>query len=107
MKKKTRNIGKLILFIVIVIILVYLYFFGNHGYFALKRLENKADSLQTLNDSLETDFKKLQSRLDLLEKNDPRVIEEEARKLGLAGENEGMIIVQVDSTGYTKRKSEK
>lgn len=106
MKKKPKKIGKLIFIVLILVTLLYLYFFGNHGYFALRRMENKADSLKALNDSLEVNLKELQARLDLLEKNDPQVIEEEARKLGLAGEEEGMIIVQVDSSELLNRKNE-
>jgi len=106
LKKKPKKIGKLIFIVLILVTLLYLYFFGNHGYFALRRMENKADSLKALNDSLEVNLKELQARLDLLEKNDPQVIEEEARKLGLAGEEEGMIIVQVDSSELLNRKNE-
>jgi cell division protein FtsB len=106
LKKKPKKIGKLIFIVLILVTLLYLYFFGNHGYFALRRMENKADSLKALNDSLEVNLKELQARLDLLEKNDPQVIEEEARKLGLAGEDEGMIIVQVDSSELLNRKNE-
>ena len=95
--------GRLIITIIVVIILGYSYFFSKHGYFALKRMEHKADSLMMLLDSLAKKLEEINKKIELLEKGDPEIIEKEARDLGMAKEGEELMIIQVDSSALGEK----
>ena len=93
----------MLLTILIVIILGYFYFFSKHGYFALKRMEQKADSLMMLQDSLKQKLEDITRKIELLEKGDPETIEKEARDLGMAKEGEELMIIQIDSSALREK----
>ena len=94
--------GRLLVTVIILIILIYSYFLSKHGYFALKRMEQKADSLMMLQDSLAKKLEEINKKTELLEKHDPETIEKEARDLGLAKEGEELLIIKVDSSTVEK-----
>ena len=101
MTKRRIKWGRLLLLLTIVLLLACLYFFSKHGYFALRRMQEKADSLAVMKDSLEIKLEELNLRIELLLQNDPETIEAEARRLGLAKPGEEVIIIQVDSSNVT------
>ena len=65
-------------------------------------MEQKADSLMMLQDSLAKKLEEINKKTELLEKHDPETIEKEARDLGMAKEGEELLIIQVDSSTVEK-----
>jgi cell division protein FtsB len=93
-KRKRR----LTFFILAFLILCYLYFFGSHGYFALRKLEHRSDSLKIVEDSLIRELENIETKIKQVQAQNPEVIDEEARRLGMAKSSEELIIVQIDSS---------
>lgn len=99
-KRKRRIAFVTILFL----ILCYLYFFGSHGFFALRKLENCIDSLKVVDDSLARELKDTEAKIKQLQAQNPEVIDEEARRLGMAKSCEELIIIQVESSMERKKQ---
>jgi cell division protein FtsB len=104
MLKSRGKKRRLIVFLLVVVILSYMYFFGKHGYFALKKMQRREDSLQVVQDSLMRELDSLQKSILWLKSNEPDIIEKEARRLGMAKTGEELIIVQVDSSAFLEEK---
>jgi cell division protein FtsB len=83
-----------------------MYFFGSHGFFALRKLDHRIDSLQVVADSLIQEREETEARIKQVQVQNPEIIDEEARRLGMAKAGEELIIVQIDSS-MELRKNEK
>ena len=91
--------GRLVIYAAIVLVVGLFYLYSDHGYFTLRKLNNYADSLEVVRDSLKAVLDETNSRIEKLKKEDNAAIEYEARKLGMADPEEKVIIVNIDSTG--------
>lgn len=104
MAKSPRKKGKPLLYAAAAVILALMYFFGDHGYVALRKMQRQADSLAVQADSLSRELEKTKDEIKMLERGEDLIIESEARELGLTKEGEEVIIIQIDSTADTTGK---
>ncbi len=98
-----KNKRKLLLYTAAAVLLLILYFFGDRGYFSLKNIQHRADSLEVCADSLDRELEQTKSSIELLKKADDQTVESKARDLGMAESDEEMIIIKIDSSADTIR----
>jgi cell division protein FtsB len=93
-RQKWKGTGRKVLLALILVILLSIFMFGGRGFIQWYKLERMRVTLETANDSLETEIEDLSERIDALETGDTLEIETVARHWGMVRPGEEVYVVK-------------